>query len=138
MTELFVDIQDINLQNYQSELSKILTKYKNKYIYVDEGQERWRIDTTIKIQKYKPGQSYFGWHSEISGLFQNNNNRMLVFSTFLNDIKKGGETEFFYQKKKIKPEEGKTILFPPFWTHTHKGNTAKINKYIITGWYVYD
>ena len=33
--------------------------------------------------------------------------------------------EFFYQKEKIKPIEGKTILFPSFWTHTHKGNKTK-------------
>ena len=51
--------------------------------------------------------------------------------------KKGGETEFFYQKEKIKPVEGKTILFPAFWTHTHKGNLTKEIKYIITGWYTY-
>ena len=33
--------------------------------------------------------------------------------------------------------EGKTILFPSFWTHTHKGNITKETKYIITGWYTY-
>ena len=137
MTELFLNIQDTNLQDYQYELSKILTKYKNKYIYVDKGQESWRLDEVIKIQKYEPGQSYFGWHAETSGLYENNNRRILAFSTFLNNIKKGGETEFFYQKQKIKPEEGKTILFPPFWTHTHKGNISDKNKYIITGWFIY-
>ena len=62
---------------------------------------------------------------------------MLVFTTYLNNVKKGGETQFLYQRKKIKPFQGKTILFPSFWTHVHKGNKTTETKYIITGWYTY-
>tara|TARA_Y100000114_G_scaffold119383_1_gene114080 strand:+ start:402 stop:596 length:195 start_codon:yes stop_codon:yes gene_type:complete len=62
---------------------------------------------------------------------------MLVFTTYLNNVKKGGETQFLYQRKKIKPLQGKTILFPSFWTHVHKGNKTTETKYIITGWYTY-
>ena len=47
------------------------------------------------------------------------------------------ETEFFYQKQKIKPETGKTIFFPSFWTHTHRGIVTQETKYIVTGWYTY-
>tara|TARA_R100001244_G_C5114339_1_gene121924 strand:- start:91 stop:615 length:525 start_codon:yes stop_codon:yes gene_type:complete len=136
MTQLFLNRKDGRLFDYLTALHKILQKYKKKYKHIDEGQQPWELNSTIKIQKYKPGESYFSWHTESTG-HQGSNNRVLVFSTFLNDIKKGGETEFFYQKEKVKAQEGKTILFPPFWTHTHKGNVAKETKYIITGWYTY-
>jgi len=136
MTTVFLNRSDSNLFDYLSALTKILEKYKKKYKYIDQEQEPWEIHEQIKIQKYEPGQSYFRYHSESSG-YNGNNNRILVFSSFLNNIEKGGETEFFYQKQKIKVKEGKTILFPPFWTHTHKGNIATETKYIITGWYTY-
>ena len=58
--------------------------------------------------------------------------------TYLNDIKKGGETEFYYQKLKIKPETGLTLLWGCDWTFTHRGITSPTEtKYIATGWYSY-
>ena len=136
MTNTVWTFHHLELHEYFKELNKVLEKYIKKYTYVDKGQEPWNLNSKIQIQKYEPGESYFEWHSESTG-FQNTNNRILVFTTYLNDVKNGGETEFFYQKEKIRPEKGKTILFPAFWTHTHKGNIAKQTKYIITGWYTY-
>ena len=56
--------------------------------------------------------------------------------TYLNDVTDDGETEFYYQKIKVKPQKGLTLIWPADWTHTHRGNTSKTqDKYIITGWY---
>ena len=56
--------------------------------------------------------------------------------TYLNDVNKGGETEFYYQKLKIKPEKGLTLIWSADWTFTHKGHTTlDEDKYIITGWF---
>jgi hypothetical protein len=41
--------------------------------------------------------------------------------TYLNDVTDGGETGFFYQDVKIKPQKGLTLIWPAIWTHTHKG-----------------
>jgi hypothetical protein len=50
----------------------------------------------------------------------------------------GGETEFLFQNIKIKPEQGKLVLFPPFWTHEHRAVTLhKGVKYIATTWVVF-
>ena len=58
--------------------------------------------------------------------------------TYLNDVKKNGETEFFYQKLKIKPKKGLTLIWPATWEYTHRGNICKEQeKYIVTGWYSY-
>ena len=107
-----------------------------KYVYIDKNQNPWGTEGTIKIQKYEPGENYFDWHAENTG-YDQNEKRILVFTTYLNDVYNGGETEFYYYKEKVKPKEGLTVLFPPFWTHAHRGAMTKEIKYIITGWYRY-
>jgi prolyl 4-hydroxylase len=121
---------------YLTELGKITTKFKAKYVWADKNQKTWKI-SSFKIQKYKPGEGYYAWHFENNGS-SGSITRHLVFSTFLNDVKDKGETAFYYQKTKIKAKKGKTIIFPAAWTHTHKGITSNTEtKYIVTGWYNY-
>jgi hypothetical protein len=56
--------------------------------------------------------------------------------TYLNTVKDGGGTEFFHQKLTTSAEQGKTLIWPADWTHTHRGITSPTEeKYIITGWY---
>ena len=56
--------------------------------------------------------------------------------TYLNDVTDGGETEFYFQKLKIKPVKGKMVLWPTDFTHLHRGITSPTQeKYIATGWY---
>tara|TARA_R110000803_G_scaffold56539_1_gene113902 strand:+ start:217 stop:735 length:519 start_codon:yes stop_codon:yes gene_type:complete len=135
MNQIIVDIHNPLLENYIKCLNKIKDEYIKKYKFVDKGQEPWNIYPHIKIQKYKPKEHYGSWHCESDGITKTQK-RILTFTTYLNTIKKGGETEFYYQKK-IKPVEGKTIIFPAYWTHTHRGNITNETKYIITGWYTY-
>ena len=54
---------------------------------------------------------------------------------YLNDVKEGGETEFYHQKIKIKPKKGTAVIWPSFYTHLHKGNVpVSNNKYILNVW----
>ncbi len=47
----------------------------------------------------------------------------------------GGTTDFDYYKVKVKPETGKTLIWPAEWTHAHRGSVLNGGeKYIITGW----
>ena len=48
--------------------------------------------------------------------------RKLVIQLYLNTIEEGGETEFLYINKRIKAEQGRLIIFPAAFTHTHRGN----------------
>jgi hypothetical protein len=136
MSQIFPNLYDPILKTYLEGLATVKNKYIKKYIYVDKEQEPWSLNPDIKIQKYKPKEYYKAWHSELDGLIRRQK-RILVFTTYLNTISEGGETEFFYQKQKIKPVQGKTIIFPAYWTHTHRGNITNETKYIITGWYTY-
>lgn len=93
-------------------------------------------DMGYGIQRYLPGEHYH-WH--IDGGSHDFSQRQLVALWYLNDIPgPGGETEFLYQNIKIKPEQGKLILFPPFWTHEHRAVTLNEGvKYIATTWVVF-
>jgi hypothetical protein len=56
--------------------------------------------------------------------------------TFLNDMTDEGGTEFLYQDLKVEPKKGLTLIWPSYWTHTHRGVISKTQeKYIVTGWY---
>lgn len=93
-------------------------------------------DMGYGIQRYNPGE-YYHWH--IDGGSHDFSQRQLVALWYLNDVPSpGGETEFLFQDVKIKPEKGKLILFPPFWTHEHRAVTLNEGvKYIATTWIVF-
>lgn len=94
------------------------------------------VSTDIKMQKTPPGGGYHMWHYESSSwLF---GQRELTWAIYLNDIPDGeGETEFLYQRRRIKPTKGTVVIWPAGMTHVHKGNTIfTTDKYILTGWYV--
>ena len=90
------------------------------------------ISTTCLLQKTDPTEGYHDWHSESNNIACAN--RTLVWSVYFNDLDDSGETEFLYQKKKIKPKAGRVMIFPGSFTHLHRGNPPYKSKYIATGW----
>lgn len=93
-------------------------------------------DFGYAIQRTSSGE-YFHWHVDSGS--HSFSDRQLVAIWYLNDVAgPGGETEFRHQQVKIKPEAGKLILFPPFWTHEHRGVTLEQGvKYIATTWVLF-
>lgn len=96
--------------------------------------------TAMKMQRTDPGGGYHVWHAE-----QDNGDhaeRVLVYSLYLNTIEEGegGETEFLYQRKRIRPKANTMLMWPATFTHTHRGNTVlgSRSKYIVTGWFYYE
>jgi hypothetical protein len=119
---------------YSAELKKIVNNYINEFSFCNWGTP-WGLLEDINIQYYPPGGGFKEWHCERSSSFYPSTARHLVFMTYLNDIENGGETEFFYQKIKVKPSKGLTLIWPADWTYTHRGIPApQTEKYIITGW----
>ncbi|WP_042152611.1 MULTISPECIES: 2OG-Fe(II) oxygenase [unclassified Pseudoalteromonas] len=92
-----------------------------------------------KYEKNKGGYPYY--HSEVYPQAGHNEalHRVLAFMFYLNDVGEGGETEFYYQKLKLKPTQGTMAIFPGYFTHTHRGNTPISNdKYIFTSWVLFN
>jgi hypothetical protein len=124
------------IKAYYKELNKVFKKYKNKYTHSDKGHDGWAITENWNIQKYNPGEGYFELHCERCGL--QTSLRHLVFMTYLNDVTDKGQTEWHYQKLKVKPKKGLTIIWGTDWTFMHKGIVSPTQtKYIATGWCSY-
>jgi len=90
-------------------------------------------DIGYNLQRTLPGE-YYHWHVDAGpGAFSG---RQLVAIWYLNDVPgPGGETEFPLQQVSIRPQQGKLVLFPPFWTHVHRGVMLQEGvKYIATTW----
>lgn len=86
-----------------------------------------------KLQKTTKMGGYHIWHSEDCD--RDVTNRLLTFILYLNDVQEGGETEFLYLSRRIKPKTGTLVIWPAGFTHTHRGNPPLSNsKYVMTGW----
>tara|TARA_Y100000004_G_C8859530_1_gene388387 strand:- start:54 stop:635 length:582 start_codon:yes stop_codon:yes gene_type:complete len=133
--EICIDINkevDNCILDYGKELNQVIELYQKKYDYVKR-VAKFNIVENFNIQYYKPKGGYKVWHSERQT--KSSSERLLVFMTYLNDVKNGG-TEFYYQKLKTPAKKGLTLIWPAEWTHTHKGQISKTQeKYIVTGWY---
>ena len=86
----------------------------------------------FNIQWYPKNGGFKRWHYERGE--QANMYRVLVFMTYLNTVENGG-TNFKYQNLTTPAVKGLTIIWPPDWTHTHKGQIVNKEKIIATGWY---
>ena len=113
-------------------LAKALSKIKKQFEFFSGPFK----DIGYAIQRTDPDE-YYHWH--IDGGSHQFSDRQLVAIWYLNDVEgPGGETEFLNQNVKVKPETGKLILFPPFWTHEHRGVKLQNGvNYIATTWIVF-
>lgn len=108
-----------------------LDEYKKEYSILDRPERSGMFD--LKIQKTVPGQAFHTWHCEAFSRFTST--RYLVYQLYLNTVDDGGETEFIYQHRRIKPKQGTMIIWPAAFTHTHRGNQPLSGpKYIMTTW----
>jgi len=123
--------KDVDNNLFRS-LSMALNEFKQTFEYF-KGPFK---DNGYAIQRTNVGEHYH-WH--IDGGSHDFAQRQLVALWYLNDVPgPGGETEFLFQDVKITPKKGRLVLFPPFWTHEHRGVTLEKGvKYIATTWVVF-
>jgi Rps23 Pro-64 3,4-dihydroxylase Tpa1-like proline 4-hydroxylase len=123
--------KDIDRQLFQS-LGRALLALRKLHPFFNGAFK----DMGYAIQRTLPGE-YYHWH--IDGGSHAFSHRQLVAIWYLNDVQgPGGETQFRYQDVSIAPRAGKLILFPPFWTHEHRGVELQGGvKYLATTWVVF-
>lgn len=96
----------------------------------------------VNAQKYERSTGgYPHWHSEVYPEADSDEalHRVLLFMYYLNDVEDGGETEFFYQQRRIEPRTGRMVIAPAYFTHTHRGNSPRSDdKYILTSWVLFN
>ena len=118
---------------YYKELQHCLEQYLEQH----PGLKKvglFKITESPGIQHYRPGGGFKLEHFERTCLA--NSTRMLVWMTFLNDVSDGGGTRFAYQHLTVDARKGRTLIWPPDFTHAHAGVVSPTqHKYIITGWF---
>ena len=120
------------LKQYISELHKCFLDYQNQWPFLKTMLKTVYVPS-FNIQKYSRGDHFASLHSERTTL--NTLHRLFAWMTYLNDVDDGGKTSFNHYGIKIKPETGKTLIWPAEWTHAHTGEILKSGtKYIVTGW----
>lgn len=122
---------------YLDALQECVELYIQTYRYSAHEGPDWGISENVNIQYYPPGAGFHAWHCERRDM-EPSIRRHLVFLTYLNDVYKGGETEFFYQKFRVQPRKGLTLIWPTDWTFMHRGIPSfEEEKYVVTGWFSY-
>ena len=120
------------LKQYINELHKCFLDYQSQWSFLKSMLKTVYVPG-FNIQKYSPGGHYAAVHSERTSL--ETLHRLFAWMTYLNDVDDGGQTNFSHYGIKIKPETGKTLIWPAEWTHAHTGEVLKSGtKYIVTGW----
>lgn len=136
--DITINPKDLEKPEYQ-----IFTKYFEQLhkCYLDYLIQWPNLEKMIKdldigqfnIQKYNKGGHFAGVHSERTSI--KTVHRVFAWMTYLNDVNDGGSTNFAHFNIDIKPEIGKTMIWPAEWTHAHSGKIVNSEeKYIITGW----
>ncbi len=81
------------------------------------------------ILRYRPGQAYHAVHSDAA--WPDLTHRHVTFIMFLNTVSAGGELEFPQQDLKVKPVEGRAVIFPAVWTHAHRSLPCNVERYVF-------
>ena len=116
-------------------LNIALREYIQKYPEIDK-LSLFDKCQYFKVVRYFPHEGYFLYHCENDN--PGCNDRILAWIIYLNDVTDDGYTEFLNQKKKYQPRTGDVLLWPAYFTHTHRGVASKSQiKYIATGWFTF-
>lgn len=91
----------------------------------------------MRIKRYLPErEDVFAPHAD--GYDLTTSKRYLVLFTYLNDVEQGGETDFPSMGMRVKPKQGRIVIFPPFWMYVHAGlKPVSGPKYIVGSYRIF-
>ena len=118
-------------------LRRSIVELKNSYIEeypeVNKHVDPWGMEY-VRIKWWKPGESYSSWHSEHSPLKKGTLTRVMAFLIYLSD---NDAYTHFKRHDSVKSELGCGIMFPAYFTHTHKGSICKkgLDRFIASGYF---
>ena len=87
----------------------------------------------VRFKWWKPGYSFSNWHSEHDSI---NTKRVMSFLISLSDNDSFTE---FKRYRNVPTRAGRGIMFPSYFTHTHRGSPCKkgLDRYMISGYYYF-
>jgi Rps23 Pro-64 3,4-dihydroxylase Tpa1-like proline 4-hydroxylase len=88
------------------------------------------VDKQLDFIKYSEGIGYYDAH--VDAFRESTQWRVVSAVAYLNNLRKGGETEFIFVGRSISPQAGKVLVFPSFYGCVHRSRLAESDpKYII-------
>tara|TARA_B100000787_G_C16186559_1_gene295007 strand:- start:82 stop:696 length:615 start_codon:yes stop_codon:yes gene_type:complete len=130
--EQLKDLKFKCFNNYLSELHKCFVDYQEQWPFMKFIIKNVDIGP-FNFQRYLPGDHFSNVHTERCNL--ESLHRVFAWMTYLNDVEDSATTNFSHYNISIKPEMGKTLIWPAEWTHAHSAGVLKKGvKYIVTGW----
>ena len=112
-----------------STLLTYIGKYREKYKEIDN-VATWELAELYNLQRYKPGQGYHNPHCEN---MDGPSVRILAWMFYLNTVTDNGGTHFTNWDITTDAVEGRLVIWPAYWTHTHHGVMSETQtKYIAT------
>lgn len=102
--------------------------------YREDQEVQFTRDQGYSVLKYGAGAEYKTHHDH-----HPDNSRIAACVVFLNDVEVGGELEFPLFNVKIKPKEGRVVMFPANFPYKHTAHPCGVDndevKYSIVTWY---
>lgn len=130
------DPQLESIQKYMVEASRFYVElYKSRVADTDFWPRSYGFEE-FRIKKYEPnGVDQFADHIDAANAVTSR--RFMVFFWYLNDVDAGGETEFLNMDLRIKPKQGRLLMFPPLWLFPHRGSKPISGPKYIMGSYLH-
>ena len=121
------------LEQFHESSAKCYNHYAEKFGILSS--MKLSMHQNVQLQKTPRTGGYHMWHCEHS---LRSASRAVFVQLYLNTIEEGGETEFLYQSKRINAVQGRLLMCPAGYTHTHRGNPPlKGDKFTINSWIEY-
>ena len=140
------DTMELDVQNITPELQQLLTpimiqagtKYNQKYAYMkcDRTLQIMNKFSTIRFNRYKPGQIMRQHHDHIHSLFDGNEKGIPVLSFVLNltDNYRGADL-YFWQDHVVPLGKGDIIMWPSLFLFPHGVTEARDGmRYSAVSW----
>tara|TARA_B100000131_G_C17868775_1_gene513320 strand:- start:44 stop:652 length:609 start_codon:yes stop_codon:yes gene_type:complete len=113
-------------------INKLRDTYIDSYPEVFLHLAAWDLEY-VRFKWWKPGKHFSDWHSEHDSV---ENKRVFSFLIYLSD---NDCSTMFKRYEDVETRAGRGIMFPAYFTHTHKGSICKkgLDRYLISGYYCF-
>ena len=121
------------VRKYLDNLAEVVLCKQPEFYFFDS--ITWKC---FSVNKYSAKESAgYTYHTDRHVLIETDEERIITFIYYLQDVETGGETDFPGQGVTVKPEAGKLVFFPATWNYPHCSKpTISNDKYIMVGWFL--
>ena len=130
-----LDSYDVMFEDLKNIIRDVIDRYKkeiqNNNLHFMKCIEAPNIVRYVPNDTGKPNH----FHAHSDNWSMETASRQLSIIMYLNDVEEGGNTTFTDLDISVSPKRGRILVFPSFYTYTHKGEPPiSGDKYIIVSW----